>query len=270
MKLYELNKILPETELCKIGKTHQTDKPGNGYTRVYYEIMKEFREEPVNIFEIGIYFGASIKMWHDFFPNGQIFGIDNGRLTPGSTVIPGGYKGTGLPFLSTDDVNLLQQEALVESVKFDWLENERIKAFKADQRSSSQLKQAFEYFNCSIFDIILDDGQHFQEHQQKSVGIMFPNIKSGKYYIIEDVVQYETLIEGTGIFWGQRKKDATDSTDYIFSTFIKTGNLKSPYITEEQAKYITDNIDDIFLYDNENKNNSPINGSSKLLVIKKK
>jgi len=62
MKLKSLNRNLPETELCKIGKKCQTDKPGNGYTKVYYEIMKSFKEDPVDFLEIGIYFGASIRM----------------------------------------------------------------------------------------------------------------------------------------------------------------------------------------------------------------
>lgn len=270
MKLQDLNKNLSETELCQLGRKHKTDKPGNGYTRVYYELMKKFRNEPVNIFEIGVYFGASIKMWEEFFPKGKICGIDNGRLVPGTTAIPGGYKGTGLPFLSTDDVKLLQQEALVESVNFNWIDNDRIKCFKADQRSKKQLNEAFEHFECDTFDIILDDGQHFQEHQQKSIGILFPTVKSNRYYIIEDVVDGETLKEGTGIFWGQRKKDASDSTDFIFTNFIKTGKLESPYISKEQCDYIVNNTEDIFMYDCSNRNNSPINGTSKLLVIKKK
>ena len=270
MRLQELNINLSETDLCRLGKKYQTDKPSNRYTRVYYEIMKDFRNDLVNIFEIGVYFGASIKMWEEFFPNGKIYGIDNGRLVPGTTAIPGGYKGTGLPFLSTDDVKLLQPDALVESVNFKWIENDKIKCFKADQRSKKQLLETFEYFQCDQFDVILDDGQHFQEHQQKSLGILFPNVKSERYYIIEDVAEYESLKEGTGIFWGQRKKDASDSTDYIFTNFIKTGKLESPYISKEQANYIVDNTEDIFMYDCSGKNNSPIIGSSKLLIIKKK
>ena len=269
MKLKDLNKELLDTELCRLGRKYQTDKPHNGYTKVYYEIMKDFQNENVNIFEIGVYFGASIKMWWEFFPNGKIYGIDNGRLVPGSTAIPGGYMGTELPFLSTDDVKLLQPEALVESVNFNWLENDRIKAFKADQRSKKQLEKAFEYFKCNTFDVILDDGQHFQEHQQKSIGLLFPNVKSGRYYIIEDVVDYQSLIYDN-IFWGQKKRDATDSTDYVFTKFIETGKLESPYISKEQIDYVIENIEDIFMYDRLNKNESPINGHSKLLILKKK
>jgi len=263
-KLKSLNKDLPKTELCEIGKKCQTDKPGNGYTKVYYEIMKDVREEPVNMFEIGIYFGASIKMWEEFFPNGKIFGIDNGRMLPNSNIKMG--KCNNIP--SIDEVKLLHPGTIDELNNFNWIENNRIKCYMADQRDEPQLKDTLNYFKCDKFDFILDDGHHYQEHQQRSLSLLFKNIKSGGYYIIEDVIDHIGML--TGIFWGQRKKDASDSTDLVFESYIKTGKLNSPYFSKEESKYIEDNTDDIFMYDCENRNNSPINGHSKLLIIKKK
>jgi hypothetical protein len=230
--------------------------------------MKNFRYDPVDIFEIGIYFGASIKMWEEFFPNGKIYGIDNGRMIPGSNILVSGMDGTHINILSADDVKLLQPEAVVENLNYGWLENDRVKCFTADQRSAKHLQKAFDYFKCNAFDLILDDGHHYVSHQQKSLGILFPNVKPGGYYVIEDVILYETLLDGS--YLGQRKKDASDSTDYVFMNFLKTGKLESPHMTLEQINYIINNIDDIFLYDIKNKNNSPISGTSKLLVIKKK
>ena len=55
MKLKDLNKPYDESELCKLGKKHKTDKPANGYTRIYYELLKDLQNDPVDIFEIGIY-----------------------------------------------------------------------------------------------------------------------------------------------------------------------------------------------------------------------
>lgn len=264
MSLKDLNTTLPESPLCLIGKKHMTDKPGNGYTKVYYEIMKDFRDLPVNFFEIGIFFGASMRMWHDFFPNGRIFGIDNGRLLPGAGV----KLGQSNEFMSEDDIKLLGPNAKIEYKGFEWLENDRIKCKVCDQRSKSQLQECFNYWDCSEFDFILDDGQHFQEHQQRSLALMFPNIKSGGYYIIEDVIPYFSLTMGQ--YWGQKKKDSIDCTDYVFTEFLKGNGIKSPWISEDESKYITENIDDIFLYDYSSNEDSPINGSSKLLVIKKK
>jgi len=270
MKLQELNnKELPLTDLCKIGQKFQTDKPGYGYTRIYYEIMKDKRDEPVNFFEIGIYFGASLKMWNEFFQKGTICGIDNGRLLPGSGILVGGMDGTKIDVLSADDVKLLQPNAKVDYERgFDWIEGDRVKCAVADQRSKKQLSDAFDHFKCSEFDYILDDGQHWQEHQQKTLGILFSKVKSGGYYIIEDIAtQYDLQ---NGVMWGQRKNDASDSTDAIFKEYLKTGVLESRYITDDQVDYILDNIDDIFMYGAKGKNNSPIVGHSKLLIIKKK
>jgi hypothetical protein len=241
-----------------------TDKPSNGYTRVYYEIMKDYVDLPVNFFEIGIYFGASIKMWNEFFPKGKIFGIDNGRLLPQS-----GLKlGMSNEFMSDDDIKLLGPNAKIEYERgFAWLENENVKCKVCDQRSWKQLQECFSYWNCNNFDFVLDDGQHFQEHQQRSLALMFPLIKSGGYYIIEDVIPYFSL--SMGQYWGQKKKDCFDSTDYVFTEYLKGNGLKSPWISESECEYISKNIDDIFLYDYSNNENSPINGTSKLLVIKK-
>ncbi len=264
MKLKDLNTNLTETDLCKIGKTYKTDKPGNGYTRVYYRLFEEFKDKTINIFEIGVYFGASLKMWEEFFRNGKVYGIDNGRMVPGANI----QLGKNNTFMSADDVKLMQPDAILEHVNYSWIENEKIKCYTADQRSPEQLQKALEYFNCENFDVILDDGQHFQEHQQKSLGILFPFINPGGYYIIEDVITHSSLIVGN--YWGQKRKDATDCTDYVFSNFIKTGNLNSIYISKEQRDYIVNNLEDIFLFDDLNKNNSPISGTSKLLILKKK
>ena len=264
MSLKDLNTSLPESPLCLLGKKHQTEKPGNGYTRVYYEIMKDYVDLPIDFFEIGIFFGASMKMWYDFFPKGKIFGIDNGRLLPGS----GAKLGQSNEFMSQDDIKLLADNSrVVYSKGFDWIENDRIKCKVSDQRSKFQLGEALDYFKCQEFDFILDDGQHFQEHQQRSLSLLFPKVKSGGYYIIEDVIPYHTLVMGQ--YWGQ-KKNCNDSTDLVFTLFIEGKELKSPWISDDEAKYITENIDDIFLYDYMNGEGSPINGTSKLLVIKKK
>ena len=46
------------------------------YTKVYYEYFENIRDYELNILEIGIFDGASLKMWNAFFPNATIYGID--------------------------------------------------------------------------------------------------------------------------------------------------------------------------------------------------
>jgi len=189
-------------------------------------------------------------------------------MLTGSKILVGGMDGTKINILSKDDVKLLQPEATVDYKDFSWIDGNKIKCSIADQRSENQLNNALNYFNCNEFDFILDDGQHFQEHQQKSLGLLFKNIKSQGYYIIEDVCPQSLLLQGC--FWGQHKNDCTDSTDFVFRAFMKTGIFSNEYITEKEAKYIEDNTEDVFMYDSVGKNNSPVSGTSKLVIIRKK
>ena len=151
---------------------------------------------------------------------------------------------------------------------FAHMENDNVKCHLASQKNWMEINTAFNYFNCNMFDYIIDDGSHFQEDQQVSLGLLFPQVKSGGYYILEDVVDYKDLLNGS--WWDQKREDCTDSTDYVISKYLSDGVLKSDYITDDQITYILSNIEDIFLYDQSSRNNSPINGTSKLLVIKKK
>lgn len=263
-KLKDLNKPLRKTLLCDLGTTFGTDKPRYGYTRVYDNIMIDKELDNVSILEIGILKGYSLRMWDAYFVNGTICGIDNGRKVANSNIKYSRRNETPTP----DDLDLLKIGHTATVNGYEDIETERIKCFTADQRSYSQLQEAFQYFKCQEFDYIVDDGQHFQEHQQKSLAILFKHIKPGGYYIIEDVADRKELKKGA--YWGQKEKDLSDSTDLVFSYYIETGVLNSPYMTEEEMKYIENNMEDIHMFDCCGRNNSPITGTSKLLVIKKK
>ena len=265
MKLCNLtsNVLQNRSYMCELAKNFGTDKHDHGYTKIYNEIMKDKKNENISLLEMGIYYGSSIKMWNDYFKNGLICGTDNGRIVKHSTIKTSGSCENPSP----DDIMLLQ-EGNTFNTNFSWLENEKIKCYTADQRSYEQMKKAFIHFGTDLFNYILDDGQHFQEHQQKSLGFLFPHLKSGGYYIIEDVVVADSL--RGGMFWGQKRKDCTDSTDDVFTKFIKNNILQSDYMTAEQIQYISNNIEDIHLWNHGGHDSSPVTGSSKLLVIKKK
>lgn len=62
-------------ELAKEFGSH-IDKP-ESYLEVYTELFKDLREKELNILEIGVQFGGSVKMLERYFPNSHITGIDN-------------------------------------------------------------------------------------------------------------------------------------------------------------------------------------------------
>jgi hypothetical protein len=93
--------------------------------------------------------GASIKMWHDYFPNGKVFGID---INP-----------------------------------CPYLDNDRLKTFVADQGSMGDLEAFVKASGDVLFDVIIDDGSHLPHHQQISLSFFFKRLKSGGFYFIEDL-----------------------------------------------------------------------------------
>jgi hypothetical protein len=48
----------------------------HNYTAVYEQHLAKLKSEPVNLLEIGVACGASLKMWSRYFPYGRITGVD--------------------------------------------------------------------------------------------------------------------------------------------------------------------------------------------------
>jgi len=55
----------------------RTDKNTiHSYLELYQKLLNDKRDTAKNVLEVGINLGGSIKMWHDFFTNATIHGID--------------------------------------------------------------------------------------------------------------------------------------------------------------------------------------------------
>lgn len=64
--------------LDQLGVKRATDKSSliHNYLRKYEFFLQSLREESFTFLELGVFQGASIKMWHDYFPNAKIIGVD--------------------------------------------------------------------------------------------------------------------------------------------------------------------------------------------------
>lgn len=236
------------TELCNIAKKYGTDKVSHNYTYYYHEYLEKYMNEDTTMLEIGIFKGSSIKMWDEYLKKGLIYCIDN--CTPNS----GG------------DLLCLQNT-------IDYL-NEYSSKIHADICCQKDKKKLNELYHDISFDFIVDDGGHFMEDQQISLGALFKNVKSKGYYIIEDIVSMWGL--QTGSWWGQRdgvfdtnatreggtgnwmnkfmqtktlksEKNFSDSTWYVLQEYLKNKKINSIYLSEEENKYLNDNIENIAL-----------------------
>ncbi|MFI0982670.1 hypothetical protein ACH4SP_37380 [Streptomyces sp. NPDC021093] len=123
------------------------------YTQHYENHFAKYRDRPVRVLEIGIggyaadLGGPSLKMWKRYFHRGMIFGLD-----------------------------LFDKSALNQN---------RLNALTGDQGNPEGLRELAEKYG--PFDIIIDDGSHENEHVRVSFDALFPYVKPGGLYVIEDL-----------------------------------------------------------------------------------
>lgn len=152
--------------LNRFALKYGTDK-ANVYCNYYDSLLKSRQSAVKQVMEIGVFHGASVMMWHDYFRNATIHGVDSFE----------GVQGNGKTFTDATDFYKYVQTA----------KPKRIQLHKADQSDDDQLRSLRSQFQDESFDIIVDDGSHKMRDQQRTFEILFPLLKVGGIYIIEDL-----------------------------------------------------------------------------------
>jgi hypothetical protein len=144
------------TELYYNTNTYYGDKgTDHDYINLYYnDEFNSKKNEQLNILEIGIWYGASIKLWNDFFPNSKIIGLDI-------------QDNTNNTFTNNPQVTFIQTDAYLDST--------------------------ISSFEDNYFDYIIEDGPHTLESQILCIQKYLPKVKSGGKVIIEDVQSIEWI-----------------------------------------------------------------------------
>jgi demethylmacrocin O-methyltransferase len=138
----------------KLAEIYGTDKwGGHRYAQHYQMHFKKFKYKRIVLLEIGIggyenpyYGGASLRMWRKYFPFATICGIDIFDKKP--------------------------------------QEERRIKTFRGSQIDEVFLNSVEK--SVGRFDLIIDDGSHFNSDVIESFKILFPKLNDGGLYVIED------------------------------------------------------------------------------------
>lgn len=129
-----------------------TDKNSfHAYCDYFYE--KEFaryRDQPIQLIEIGIARGGSLALWGEYFTNAKILGLDIDIMDP---------------------LGLLEAISSFTNITIGFGD-----AY-TDARAS----------NVPIADIIIDDGPHEIEGQLFAITNYLPKVKPGGIFVIEDV-----------------------------------------------------------------------------------
>ncbi|GJP32225.1 hypothetical protein CLOM_g16820 [Closterium sp. NIES-68] len=139
--------------------------------------QRGFEQQPwepreVNMLEIGLKYGDSLKLWKRAFPRGVIYGIDN-------------------EMISTKH----QAEA----------RDPRVRLMVGDQANGTFLEQVVAEIKSAVglLDFIVDDGGHTMPQQQTSLQYLLPLVKPGGIYFLEDLeTSYYTKCHITGCYEG--------------------------------------------------------------------
>lgn len=150
------------TPLCELADKHQTDKGGtstmyggvpgdtcHNYTPAYHAIYGDHRDAVLNVLEVGVNAGCSLRMWEEYFPNARIVGID------------------------------IRREVLFDAG--------RVRCYWADGGNPASLRDAVALAGGGPYDLIIDDGSHEEHHQIRTAETLLPFVSRDGRYVIEDI-----------------------------------------------------------------------------------
>jgi hypothetical protein len=58
------------------GTKDRHGKRGHGYAPVYEQHFAALRDEPLRVLEVGVWRGASLRVWLEYFPRSTVVGVD--------------------------------------------------------------------------------------------------------------------------------------------------------------------------------------------------
>jgi SAM-dependent methyltransferase len=219
-------------ELTRMGRGNTDKADTHQFTEIYEHLFDHLRSSPIRIAEIGIAGGGSLKLWTEYFPKSEVYGLDIYTIEELHEVLK--------PHASWVKDQL-------DSIK----DNPRIKTFVADQANRKQL-QSFIDKHGADFDIVLDDGGHTMEMQQTSFGFFFKHLKPGGYYVIEDV--HTSLLDRWSGYGAE--KDESNTTLTMVNGIVRHGKVKSKYLTAEEVDYLNNQIEYVNLFSRQNEPHS--------------
>ena len=143
-------------DLALVATRHGTDKWNrHWYAKPYAIHLSHLRDQPFTLLEIGVggyddpnEGGQSLRAWKEFFPRAKIIGLD---IHPKAN-----------------------------------LEQDRIRIYQGSQVDPMVIARIISD-NAEGLEVIIDDGSHRSEHVIASFMMLWPLVKDGGWYIVEDL-----------------------------------------------------------------------------------
>jgi len=132
--------------ICGSDKS-STFNSAHDYLRHYEFMFDDFRDQDINIIEIGVQKGPSLKAWKWYFPRATIVGVD------------------------------IQSRCLK-------LREERVDVMIGSQADTDFMREVCAKYPPTI---VIDDGSHLAEHNIVTFEAVFPLLAPGGLYVVEDM-----------------------------------------------------------------------------------
>jgi hypothetical protein len=224
-------------DLDRLANKYKTDKGSiyynaHAYAAVYEKYFDPIREQPVKLLELGLLRHdiqvknpggpyddvPSLFIWREYFPNAEIVGFDIA----------------------------------------DFSKVREIPNCKIVRGDIGNINDLVSLVSDGGFDIIIDDASHASHHQQTALGTLFPFLKEGGYYIIEDLNYQPPHLELPQLV----------KTKKILKSLCCGELIPTQFLNETQLNFILKNNDLLEFYDSFDRNfNGPTSDS--LVIIKK-
>ena len=137
-------------DLEKLFNKFKSDKVNHQYHKIYHSYFNKLKLKKLNILEIGVADGSSLKAWSEYFKNSKIIGID------------------------IKDINLKKKRLLKKNIFFH-------RGSQTDKSFLNKLKTRYQKF-----DIIIDDGSHYPKDVIFTFKELFSSLHINGFYFIED------------------------------------------------------------------------------------
>lgn len=145
--------------LKQLINNNTTDKDTiHSYLEAYEKLFQNKKNDKIDLLEIGVQRGGSIKLWKDYFTNGMIHGVD------------------------ICDINDIQEE--------DIKNHDRVKLYTKTNAYNDDFVKSLKEIK---FDFIIDDGPHTLNSMVYAIKNYLQLLKSDGVLIIEDIQSYSWI-----------------------------------------------------------------------------
>lgn len=206
--------------LHELGVRYGTDKVHHNYLVVYDRLFAPLRSTARRMLEVGVFRGASVMMWRDYFARAEIVGMD----------VFG--QASGLDF-STAKMMLDRQSAGFYKAAKRGAYGARVNVTRCNHSDVASMERfvGAERAASREYDIIVEDGSHLQRDQQLNLAQLLPLVRAGGYYIIEDIntgfqPYYDEPMHGVNTTFG------------VLQRMRHSGRFDSKHLSQRQAQYI--------------------------------